>query len=125
MNQDAKGGIEAKEAKHGERMIEIKVRFWTDAIEGPGRIRPKHAWGSGVVRMAKNKPHAIIPGPPRMFNSLMELGTVIERVLIEHEIVILHSNKMKKYQKSVQTSQSTKDKKKISDRQTTLNSREV
>jgi hypothetical protein len=97
MDQDDKEGIEAKEAKHGERMVEIKVRFWTDNIEGSGRIRPRHVWGSGVVRIAKNKPHAITPGRPRTFNSMMELGSVIERVLIEHDIVLHHSTKMRKY----------------------------
>jgi hypothetical protein len=97
MDQDAKDGIAAKEAKHGEKMIEIKVRFWTDGIEDAERIRPKHAWGSGVVRITKNKSHSIVPGRARTFNSLLELGGVIERVLIEHGVVIHHSDKMRKY----------------------------
>ena len=37
-------------------MIEVKVRFWTnDLADGKDRIRPKHAWGSGVVRMAPER----------------------------------------------------------------------
>jgi hypothetical protein len=36
--------IQDREAKYSERMIEVKVRFWTDGIaEGKGIIRPKHA----------------------------------------------------------------------------------
>jgi hypothetical protein len=89
--------IAAKEAKHGERMIEVKVRFWTDQIEGDHKIKPKHAWSSGVVRIAANKSHGIIPGRPRPFNSLMELDAVIERVLIENGIVLHPSRKERKY----------------------------
>ena len=94
---ESENGIEAKEAKHGEKMIEVKVRFWTDAIGGANQIRPKHGWGSGVVRIAGNKSHGIKPGRPRPFNSMLEIGAVIERVLIEHGIVIHRSKKMKKY----------------------------
>jgi hypothetical protein len=90
-------GAAAKEAKHGEKMIEVKIRFWTDAIGGDNQIRPKHGWGSGVVRIARNKSHGIKPGRPRPFNSLPEIGAVVERVLIEHGIVLHPSKKMKKY----------------------------
>ncbi len=35
---------EAREA-HGSRMIEIKVRLWTDDIaKGKGMMLPKHVW---------------------------------------------------------------------------------
>lgn len=89
--------VAAKDAKHGEKMIEIKVRFWTDGIEDAERIKPKHAWSSGVIRIARNKSHSIVPGRPRPFNSLLELGSVIERVLMEHSIVLYPSRKMSKY----------------------------
>ena len=37
--------VETREAAHGKRMLEVRVRFWTnDLAEGKGRIRPKHAW---------------------------------------------------------------------------------
>ena len=97
MDQVGKDGIAAREAKHGEKMVEIKVRFWTDGIEEAGQILPKHAWSSGVVRVARNKSHSIVPGRPRPFNSLMELGSVIERVIIEHDLVLHHSDKAQKY----------------------------
>jgi hypothetical protein len=96
MNQ-ASNNVEAQEAKHGEKMIEIKVRFWTDGIEDAEKIRPKHAWSSGVVRVASNKSHAIVPGRPRLFNSLLELNSVIERVIIEHGIVLLPSDRTQRY----------------------------
>ncbi len=42
--------IESREAAHGKKMVEVKVRFWTnDLADGKGKIRPKHAWGAGVA----------------------------------------------------------------------------
>jgi hypothetical protein len=87
----------AETATHGEKMVELTIKFWTDHIERDKKIRPKHAWGGGVVGISRNKSHSIVPGAWRPFNSLMELGTVIERVLIENDIVIHHSKKMQKY----------------------------
>lgn len=87
-----------KKAQQGERMIEVKVRFWTDNIEkGKGFIRPKHAWARGVIRMERNDSHGIEPQDPLHFNSLMELLSVIEKVLINHGIVLHPVPKMKKY----------------------------
>lgn len=93
-----KKNVAALEAKFGEKMIEIKIRFWTnDLTSEAGKIRPKHGWSSGVVRMAPNKSHGIVPQYPKVFNSLLDVGAVIERVLIDHEIVLHKSNRMKKY----------------------------
>jgi hypothetical protein len=90
--------IQATEAKHGEKMIEIKVRFWTNNIaEEEGRIVPKHAWSDGVVRIEGNKSHGITPGQPKVFHSLLDVGAVIEKVLIEQGVVLHASRKMKKY----------------------------
>lgn len=90
--------IESREAKQGERMIEVRIRFWTDELaEGEGRIMPKHGWTSGVVRMAHNESHSISPKNPRPFNSLMDLPRVIEMVLIEHGIKLHRLGKMWKY----------------------------
>lgn len=86
------------EAKQGEKMIEVKLRFWTNNISPePGKVLPKHAWSSGVVRIERNKSHSIEPGTPRPFHSLLDVGAVVERVLIEHGIVLHPSRKMKKY----------------------------
>ncbi len=95
-----KSTLEAKEAKHGQKMIEVKLRFWTnDIAEEPGKIIPKHAWAGGVVRMESNKAHGIVPDNPMPFHTLMDIGSVIEKVLINHEIVLYPSRKMKKYLK--------------------------
>jgi hypothetical protein len=92
--------IESREAKHGEKMIEIKLRFWTDDIASEqGKVIPKHAWTSGVVRMEANKSHGITTKKPAVFNSLLDVGAVIERVLVEHGIVLHPSSKMRKYVK--------------------------
>lgn len=85
-------------AKHGDKMIEVKLRFWTDDIsETKGEVVQKHAWSSGVVRMERNDTHGIIPDNPRHFHSLLDIGAVIERVLIEHGITLHSSEKMQKY----------------------------
>lgn len=97
MDQSSKGDIATKDAKYGEKMIEIKVRFWTNNIADSERILPKPAWSGGVVRIAGNKSHSIVPGHPKPFNSLLDLGSAIERVLIEHGIVLLPSDRMTKY----------------------------
>lgn len=88
----------ALKAEYGEKMIEVKIRFWTNNISGKtGKVLPKHAWTSGVVRMEGNKSHGIVPKHPRPFHSLLDVNAVIERVLIEHGIV-LHTNRtMDKY----------------------------
>lgn len=89
--------LESVEAKYGERMIEIKVRFFTnDMVEGKGNIRPKHAWENGVIRLKKNDSHGIIPDVVH-FNSIMEIPAKIEEVLIKHKIKLHPSRKMDKY----------------------------
>lgn len=90
--------IQSREAKWGERMIDIKLRFWTNGIApDPGKIVPKHAWASGVVRIERNRPHGIDPSNPRPFNSLLDVGAVIEKVLIDHHVTLHLDTKMRKY----------------------------
>ena len=94
----AKTQIEEKEARHGQKMIEVKIRFWTnDIAKGKGKIVPKHAWASGVVRMGRNRAHGIEPGSPLPFNSLLDVGSVIEKTLINNEITLHPDSRMKKY----------------------------
>lgn len=93
-NQD----MEQCEAPQGEKMIELRIRFWTNDLAGDrGKIRPKHAWSSGMVIMDRNQSHGIVPNDPVPFNSLMSLAYIIERVLIAHGITLHASPKMKKY----------------------------
>lgn len=90
--------IEDREAQQGERMIEVKIRFWTnDIAEGDGVIRPKHAWSSGVVRMERNKSHEIVPQAPLPFHSLLDLTAAIEKALLNHGIKLHLSRRMVKY----------------------------
>ena len=90
--------IEALEAMRGQKMIEVKLRFWTNSIaDQKDQIIPRHAWTAGVVRMETNHSHGIKSGTPKPFHSLLDVGSVIEEVLIEHDVVLHPSNKMCKY----------------------------
>lgn len=90
--------VESREAEHGQKMIEVKLRFWTnDIADEAGRIVPKHAWSSGVVRIESNKSHGITPNAPKPFHSLLDVGAVIEKLLIEQGIVLHPSRRMRKY----------------------------
>ncbi len=86
------------EAAQGEKMIEVKLRFWTnDIASAKGKIVPKHGWTSGVVRMERNRSHGIEPGSPKPFHSLLDVGAVIEQVLIDHGVSLHPSRRMVKY----------------------------
>ena len=87
-----------KKAIHGKKMIEIKVRFWTDGIaEVEGNIVPKHCWDSGVVRASRNDSHEITSYEPIHFDSLPEILPKIEEVLKQSNIKIHHGRKSKHY----------------------------
>ncbi len=91
-------GIEEREAKWGQKMIEVKVRFWTNGLAVvKGNIKPMYAKGSGVVRIKKNRAHGITPGRPIHFRSLMDLPAKIEKLLIQEGILIRRSRQMHKY----------------------------
>ena len=51
--------IEEREAPHGEKMIELRVRFWTNLASEKGHVIPKHAYAAGIVRVAKNETHGL------------------------------------------------------------------
>lgn len=88
----------SREARHGQKMVEVKIRFWTNDISPEaGKIRPRHAWSSGVIRMESNPSHGIVPGNPKPFHSLMDIGAVVEEVLIEHGITLHISRRMEKF----------------------------
>jgi hypothetical protein len=89
--------VQSKVAAHGDKMIEVKIRFWTNDIADFGKVLPKHAWTSGVVRLERNSSHGIVPGHPRPFHSLLDIGAVVEASLIEHGIQLHPSRKMGKY----------------------------
>ena len=86
------------EAIHGEKMIEVKIRFWTNRIASrEGEIIPKNAWASGMVRMERNDSHGIKPGKPLPFHSLLDVGATIQKVLIKHGVVLHAGRTMEKY----------------------------
>lgn len=90
--------VEAREAEQGKRMIEIRVRLWTNKIaDGEGKIVPKHAWDAGVVRLNRNTVHGIATESPVPFNGFAELPAKIEKVLIEHGIKIHPSSRTRRY----------------------------
>lgn len=93
---------EGSKAATGQRMIELKVRFWTNNLaDAKGLIRPKHAWSSGVVRIEPNSSHGIAAGKPVPFNSLMHLPAVMEKVLIQHGIVLHPDSRTRRYFKAI------------------------
>src|SRR5262245_11569664 len=95
---DKKAALVSSQAVQGEKMIEVRLRFWTNNIAAEeGKVVPKHAWSSGVVIIERNKSHGIKPANPKPFHSLLDVGAVIEKVLIEHGVVLHPSIKMKKY----------------------------
>ena len=77
-------------AKHGEKTIEVSLRFWTDDIaETKGRIRPGHCWSAGTVRVPKNDSHGISGQHPSIpFNSLREITSAIDKAMTEAGITI-------------------------------------
>lgn len=94
----AETGPAALEAKHGKKMIEISLRFWTNDIsEEPGKVVPKHAWTAGVVRIQGNEAHGIVPGNPVPFNAPPDIGSAVEKVLLAHDIVLHPGTRMDKY----------------------------
>ena len=93
----AKPSIERREAAYGKKMIEVKVRFWTNDIGDAKRILPKHAWTSGIVRVAANPEHGIRAGRPQPFQTLLDIGAVIESALLASEIQLHPSRRMRKY----------------------------
>ena len=90
--------VAAADASHGQKMIELRIRFWTnDIADEAGKVLPKHAWAAGIVRMESNSAHGIKAKSPAPFNSLPELAAVVERVLIEHGLKLHPSTKERKY----------------------------
>ena len=90
--------LEARDAQHGQKMIEVQLRFWTnDIAESEGQIIQKHAWTSGVAKMESNEAHGIQSGDPIPFNSLLEISSAVEKTLIKHGITLHPDSRMRKY----------------------------
>ena len=89
---------EPRLAIQGERMIGLRVRFFTDGLaKERGYVLPLHALTKGTVSIEANESHGITPSNPAKFNSLAEIGTAIEAVLIAHGVVLHPHGKMASY----------------------------
>ena len=85
-------------AARNQKTIEVTLRFWTNNLaRKKGYVLPKHAWPSGVAFVQKNDTHGIKSANPRPFNSLLDVGAVIESLLVEHQIRLHANRRMKKY----------------------------
>jgi hypothetical protein len=90
--------VAARAAVHGEKMIELRLMFWTDHLAGEDQILPKHGWDAGVVLVQRNSSHGIVPRfPPRPFRTMADLPRIIEKVLIENGIKLHRGPTPRKY----------------------------
>jgi hypothetical protein len=81
--------IEEIEAPHGDKTVEITIRFWTDQLaDEKGKLLPKHINNSGKIRMSANKTHGIPSEEAMIFDSITELPAKIEELLEHHKIVV-------------------------------------
>jgi hypothetical protein len=88
----------SKKAEHNEKMIELRIRFWTnDIAETKGDIIPKHSWDGGMVYMQPNASHGIKRTRPRPFHTMLELSAVIEKVLHAHGVKLNLGKNSRKY----------------------------
>jgi hypothetical protein len=83
--------------KHGDKMIEVRVRFWTDSIAPTKKaMLQKHIWDSGTVDMPSNESHRIKGGKTIPFNSILDLQSVIGELLTSHGISMHAGRKLRK-----------------------------
>ena len=99
-SQDLPAEGAAIAAPHGEKMIQLDIRLFTDDIAGAGKIIPKHAWDTGMVTVQTNPSHGLKKGNPIPFNSLLELPGAIEKLLLKQEIVLHVGSRSRKYMHS-------------------------
>ena len=86
-------------ARHGHKMIEVRIKFWTDEIAagGNGHIIPKHAWDSGVVLITANPDHGIRSDTnPEILHSFLDLPSVVAKVLTDHGVTLHANRKLRK-----------------------------
>ncbi len=85
-----------KKAKYGEKMIQVKMYFFTDGIaESKDKIVPKHAWTKGQLSLIANESHEIRSRRTH-FNTLMELTHALQELLIEGGITLHVCDDMKR-----------------------------
>ena len=83
------GDTQSVEANHGEKTIEVKLRFFTDNIaDTKGHVLPKHCWPVGMATMPKNDSHGIRNVKNHPFHSLAEVSSVVEEILADAGITV-------------------------------------
>jgi hypothetical protein len=88
---------QAVEAPHGERMVQVSIRFLTDNIAEQGKVVPGHVWARGFLTVQRNDTHGFRTSKGVAFNSLMELPGKLERLLIREGITVHPTQLMAKY----------------------------
>ena len=93
--------MKAVKSKPKQNTIKMTLYFFTDGLtEGEDMIIPKHAWANGTISLSSNKSHEI-KATQVNFNSLMEIPSKIEELLIKGRITIhVGSDKMNYIEKS-------------------------
>lgn len=85
-------------APHGQKMIEVTIRFWTNNISKKrGHVAKKECWDCGVIYMPENSAHDIRSTPPVPFHSLLELSQKLEKLLIAHKVKLHRGQRSRKY----------------------------
>ena len=87
------------EAPHGQKMITLSIRLWTNNIAPKGKQLAKHAWAAGQVTVDRNDAHGI-EGTRKgvgMFHTLLGLNSAIEEALKDQGIVLHANEKMTAY----------------------------
>ena len=79
-------------APHGEKMIEVRIRFWTnDIAKRKGDIEPRHCWAAGTVHMTRNEAHGLKDDVNVKFNSMAELTAAVEKLMTQARIKMYKS----------------------------------
>ncbi len=79
-------------AMRSRKMVELKVRLFTNDIPEKGKRRPGYAWTAGMVAVTSNPMHGLKwkkGQKPRPFNSMGGLATAIEDALIDAGVTLV------------------------------------
>lgn len=71
--------------------------FWGTDLAPKGKIWPKHVLTQGTVNMVKNESHGIEPGDYVQFDTMLELGPALEKLLVEHGVTLHLSDRSKQH----------------------------
>ena len=86
--------VEEKVAKHGEKMIQVSVKFWTDGIASEeGHVLPGYCWEGGFVNVEANATHSLKATQPIPFNTLDELVPILISALDDAGVNILFNKR--------------------------------